>query len=141
MMKWLIRFGAALAIALCAAQLVPLAGSNPPQRNFPEAPVEVQALLRRSCNACHSNETVWPWYARVAPASFLITRDVKDGRKKLNLSTWDGYDETRKSRKKREIAREVGKGDMPPWFYVSLHPEAKLSAAERALIIKWAKQS
>ncbi|MGZ8464497.1 MAG: heme-binding domain-containing protein [Candidatus Binatia bacterium] len=140
MMKWLIRFGAALAIALCAAQLVPLARSNPAQRNFPEAPVEVQALLRRSCNACHSNETVWPWYARVAPASFLITRDVKDGRKKLNLSTWDGYDETRKSRKKKEIAREVGKGDMPPWFYVSLHPEAKLSAGERALIIKWAKQ-
>ncbi|MGZ8480233.1 MAG: heme-binding domain-containing protein [Candidatus Binatia bacterium] len=128
MMKWLIRFGAALAIALCAAQLVPLARSNPAQRNFPEAPVEVQALLRRSCNACHSNETVWPWYARVAPASFLITRDVKDGRKKLNLSTWDGYDKTRKSRKKKEIAREVGKGDMPPWFYVSLHPEAKLSA-------------
>jgi hypothetical protein len=141
MMKWLKRFGMALAIALCAAQLVPLARSNPAQRNFPEAPAEVQALMRRSCNDCHSNETRWPWYASVAPASFLIARDVKDGRRKLNLSTWDSYDEVRKARKKREIAKEVGRGDMPPWFYVPLHPETKLSAAERALIVKWAKQS
>ena len=97
--------------------------------------------MRRSCNACHSNETRWPWYASVAPASFLIARDVKDGRKKLNLSVWDSYDEVRKARKKKEIAKEVGSGDMPPWFYVPLHPEAKLSAEDRALIVKWAKQS
>lgn len=139
MMKWLTRFGMALGIALGAAQLVPLARSNPAQRNFPEAPVEVQALMRRSCNDCHSNETVWPWYARVAPASFLVTRDVKDGRKKLNLSIWDSYDEVRKSRKKKEIAKEVGRGDMPPWYYVPLHPKAKLSAAERELIVNWAR--
>jgi len=97
--------------------------------------------MRRSCNDCHSNETEWPWYARIAPVSFLVARDVKDCRKKLNLSIWDSYDELRKTRKKREIAKEVGRGEMPPWYYVPLHPEAKLSAAERALIIKWARQS
>ena len=141
MKKWLKRLGIALAIALGAAQLVPLARSNPSERSFPEAPAEVQALMRRSCNDCHSNETVWPWYARVAPASFVIARDVKDGRKKLNLSIWDHYDELRKTRKKREIAKEVARGDMPPWYYAPLHPEAKLTAEERALIVKWAKQS
>ena len=139
-MKWLIRFGTALAIALCAAQLVPVARSNPAQRNFPEAAVEVHALMRRSCHDCHSSETRWPWYASVAPVSFLVARNVKDGRRKLNLSTWDSYDEMRKARKKREIAEEIGRGEMPPWYYVSLHPGAKLSAAERVLIIKWAKQ-
>ena len=141
MMKWLKRFGIALALALFAAQFVPVARSNPVQRNFPEASAEVQALLRRSCNDCHSNETVWPWYARVAPASLLIARDVKDGRKKLNLSIWDSYDEVRKVRKKKEIAKEVGRGAMPPWYFVPVHPEAKLSAEERALLVKWAKQS
>ena len=61
-MKWLKRFGIALAIALGAAQFVPLvAKQSTSERNFPEAPAEVQALMRRSCNDCHSNETVWPW--------------------------------------------------------------------------------
>ena len=141
MMKWLNRLGVALAQVLLVAQFVPAGRSNPSERNFPDAPVEVQALMRRSCNDCHSNETVWPWYARIAPASFLIARDVKAGRKKLNLSIWGSYDELRKTRKKREIAKEVGGGDMPPWYYVPLHPEAKLSAEERELIVKWANQS
>ena len=73
--------------------------------------------------------------------SFLIGRDVKEGRKKLNLSIWDSYDDWRKARKKSEIAKEVGRGDMPPWYYVPLHPEAKLSPQERELIVNWAKRS
>lgn len=139
MMKWMKRIGIALAITLLAVQLVPVVRSNPMERNVPEAPAEVQVLIRRSCNDCHSNETMWPWYARVAPVSFLIARDVKDGRKKLNLSMWESYDDARRARKKREIAKEVKKGEMPPWYYVPLHPEAKLSAQERELIVKWAK--
>lgn len=140
MIKWIKRFVIALAIALLTAQMVPVARSNPPDRKFPEAAAEVQALLRRSCNDCHSHETQWPWYARVAPVSFLIARDVKEGRKKLNFSRWDSYDEPRIARKKKEIAKEVGKGNMPPWYYVPLHPAAKLSAEERELIVKWANQ-
>jgi len=141
MKKWLKRSAIVLALALVAVQFVPVRRGNPAERNFPEAPLEVQALLRRACNDCHSNETVWPWYSQIAPASFLIGRDVKDGRKKLNLSVWDSYDETRKTRIKKEIAKEVGQSDMPPWYYVPLHPAAKLSAAERELIVKWAKIS
>ncbi len=141
MTKWLKRFALALALALLVAQWIPVARSNPVERNFPDAPAEVQALMRRSCNACHSNETQWPWYAHVAPVSLLIGRDVKEGRKKLNLSIWDSYDDGRKARKKNEIAKEVKRGDMPPWYYLPLHPEAKLSPHDRELIVKWAKQS
>jgi hypothetical protein len=141
MTKWMKRFGIALAIALFAVQLVPVVRSNPMEHNFPEAPAQVQALMRRSCNDCHSNETQWPWYARVAPVSFLIVRDVKEGRKKLNVSVWNRYDDARRARKKREIAKEVERGNMPPWYYVPLHPEAKLSAQERELIVKWANRS
>jgi hypothetical protein len=141
MTKWMSRFAVGLAIALFAVQWIPVARSNPVERNFPAASLEVQALIRRSCNDCHSNETQWPWYSRVAPMSFLIARDVKEGRKKLNLSIWDSYDDGRKARKKSEIAKEVERRDMPPWYYVPLHPEAKLSPQERELIVNWAKQS
>jgi len=58
---------------------------------------EVKAILKASCYDCHSNETVWPWYSKTAPASFLISRDVNNGREHMNFSTWGEYE-------KREIA-------------------------------------
>lgn len=140
MLKWLKRVGVVLFIALLAAQLVPVMRNNPIERNYLEAPEGVQGLLRRSCNDCHSHETQWPWYARLAPASFLIARDVKEGRKKLNFSIWDSYDENRRARKKKEIAKEVGNATMPPWYYVPLHPQTKLSAEEQEQIVRWANQ-
>lgn len=141
MKKWLKRLGLAVAAALLVAQAVPLARSNPPERDFPAAPAAVRALLQRACNDCHSHETRWPWYSSVAPMSFLVARDVKEGRKELNFSRWDSYDPRRQERKKKDIAKEVGKGAMPPWFYLPLHPEARLSAEERELIVRWAKRS
>lgn len=140
MVKWLKRIGVGLIIALVVAQFVPVARSNPPERGNPAAPAEVQAVLQLACYDCHSNETVWPWYTQIAPASFLIANDVKEGRKELNFSLWDQYNDGRKARKKKEIAKQVEKGDMPPWYYTPLHPDTKLSAAERDLIVNWAKQ-
>jgi heme-binding protein len=71
----------------------------------------------------------------------LIANDVKKGRKEVNFSTWEQYDEGRRARKLKEIAKEVETGDMPLFYYLPLHPDAKLTAAERELIVKWAKQS
>lgn len=128
-------------VILIGIQFIPIDKSNPPERGAAVAPAEVQALLRRACFDCHSNETVWPWYSQIAPASLLIAQDVKKGRKEVNFSTWEKYDEKRKARKLKEIAKEVEKGDMPLFYYLPLHPDAKLSPAERDLIVKWAKQS
>jgi hypothetical protein len=138
--QWLKRIGVGLVALLVVLQFVPVERTNPPERGEPPGPAEVQALLRRSCFDCHSNETKWPWYGQIAPVSLLIARDVKDGRKKINFSTWGKYDESRKAKKLKEIAKEVGKGDMPLFYYLPLHPDAKLSATERELIAKWAKQ-
>jgi len=96
--------------------------------------------LRRACYDYHSNETVWPWYSRIAPISFLLANDVKEGRSELNFSTWETYNDQRRARKLKEIVREVESGDMPPWYYVSLHPDTKLSPAERQAIISWANR-
>jgi hypothetical protein len=140
MNKSLQRVGIVLIVILVALQLVPVDSTNPPPRAEPGAPAPVQELLKRSCYDCHSNETVWPWYSRIAPVSWLIARDVKKGRREVNFSVWDNYEEKRKARKLREIAKEVEKGDMPPRYYTPLHPQARLSATERELIVKWAKR-
>jgi hypothetical protein len=140
MQQWLKRIGVGLVALLTALQFVPLERSNPQERGEPPGPAEVQALLRRACFDCHSNETQWPWYSSIAPVSLLIARDVKNGRKEVNFSAWEKYDNRRKARKLQEIAKEVSKGDMPLFYYLPLHPEAKLTAAERDLIVKWAKQ-
>ncbi len=82
--KWTI---AVLIIALVAIQLVPVDRTNPPVETEVPATVEVRSILRRACYDCHSNETVWPWYTRIAPISLLVARDVHEGREALNLST------------------------------------------------------
>ncbi len=124
---------------LVLIQLVRPAQTNPPVTGVVQAPPEVMTLLKRSCWDCHSNESVWPWYAQVAPVSWLVARDVNGGRKHLNFSEWQGYEEGRKLKKLEEIAEEVEEGEMPMATYLPLHPEAKLTAAERSALVAWAK--
>ncbi len=138
--KWFKRIGWAILVVLAALQLVPVDQTNPPEKGRAMAPPEVEGILRRACYDCHSNETHWPWYSKVAPASLLIASDVKEGRREVNFSTWEKYDERRKKRKLVEIAKEVETGAMPPWYYAPLHPEAALSEQDRQIIIQWAKQ-
>ncbi len=140
-MKWIKKTAVFFVIAMVAMQFIPIDTSNPSDRGQPAAPPEVTAILRRACYNCHSNETSWPWYARLAPISFLLSSDVREGRKELNFSIWDRYDGRRKGRKLKEIIKQVKEGDMPPWYYVPVHPEAKLSDADRDAIMKWANQS
>lgn len=85
-----------------------------------------RALAVRACFDCHSNETRWPWYSHVAPASWLVRRDVEVGRQELNFSDWTGaYEE------EDESAESVIEGEMPPAAYRLLHSSARLSADER----------
>jgi hypothetical protein len=139
-MKWIKKIAIFLVIALVVMQLIPVERSNPSVRNQFAAPPEVETILRRACYDCHSNETRWPWYARVAPISFLLWRDVKEGRKELNFSIWDRYEQRRKARKLKEIVKEVEEGDMPPWYYIPVHADAMLSQGDREAIAKWAKR-
>jgi hypothetical protein len=130
MRKKLLRRGLlALAALLLVIQVLPFGRprTNPPVTAEPawDSP-ETRALAVRACFDCHSNETRWPWYAWVAPASWLVTKDVAAGRKHLNLSEWD-----REQRHADDAAEELRSGEMPLWFYVPLHPGAHLSPAEK----------
>lgn len=139
-MGWTKKIFIVLVIGLFAMQFIPVERSNPSDRGQRAAPPEVETILRRACYDCHSNETRWRWYARIAPISFLLARDVKEGRRELNFSIWDRYEQRRKARKLKEIVKEVEEGDMPPWYYIPVHPDAKLSQGDREAIVKWAKQ-
>ena len=109
------------AVGLCvpfiAIQFVPMNRTNPPvQADFRGSP-EVVSVLRRACYDCHSNETVWPWYSRVAPVSWVIGRDVHEGRAALNFSTWNRLSANKQAEAVRESWEEVAEGKMPTWFY------------------------
>ena len=136
-----IKLIAALAvIALIIAQFVPVDRSNPPITADLNAPPEVNAILRRACYDCHSNETRWPWYTDIAPASWLMAYDVHEGRHSLNYSNWGKLDEGVRSRLLRLTQRDVNGGRMPPWFYVyPLHMEARLSDSDRPHVSDWAE--
>jgi hypothetical protein len=140
MKKWMVRVGMVLLIALVAIQFVPVERTNPPvESDVPTAP-ELKTVLRRSCYDCHSNETRWPWYSYVAPVSWLLANDVKEGRREVNFSVWNQFTGSRRARKFKEIVEQVEQGKMPQWYYVLVHPEAKLSDGDKEMIIKWAKR-
>jgi len=131
--RLLLAVGALLALA----QVVPLARTNPPVESEVEAPPGARAVLERSCYDCHSNRTRWPWYAWVAPASWLVTHDVSEGREHMNFSTWNRYDAGERADHLEGIAEMVEQGEMPPWFYLPLHPDARLSEADVAALHAW----
>ena len=128
------------AVLLLALQTVTCSRTNP--AIVAQAPVspEVSGLLRKACFDCHSNESVWPWYSRVAPVSWLVWSDVAEGRQHLNFSEWPS--EPAKQRKHlKSIRDEIQGGDMPLWFYLPLHSAARLSSTEKQTILDWAKQT
>ena len=127
------------ALTFLVAQAIPVKRDNPPAEGEISAPPAVQALLKRSCYDCHSNQTRWPWYARIAPVSWLVAHDVHEGREHLNFSTWGRYSADERREHVEEIRENVEEGEMPLWFYLPLHPEAKLTAADVERIARWTR--
>ena len=128
-------WGAVIAVALFSAiQLVPYGRdhANPPVVQEPkwDSP-QTRELAVRTCFNCHSNETEWPWYSNIAPVSWLLYRDVVNGREQLNFSEWN-----RIQREARQAPQKIEKGEMPQWYYIPLHPEANLSADEKQKLIQ-----
>ena len=96
------------------------------------------SVFKRSCYDCHSNETEWPWYSYIAPVSWLVSSDVKDGRLHLNFSKWGNFSRKDIVKLKEEIWEEIERGKMPLGKYIFMHPEAELDHKEKDLIKEWA---
>lgn len=133
-------FGA-LLVAFLAIQLVPVDRTNPPVETEVAASGEVRSVLRRACYDCHSNETVWPWYSGIAPVSWQIVRDVREGQEALNYSTWNRLPAEEQAEWVYETWEEVAEGVMPPRPYLVLHPEARLTNDDRRILQQWADVS
>lgn len=133
---------ALLAIFL-AIQFVPVHRTNPAfdvaaslERSMP-VPASVKAILDRSCRDCHSNETRWPGYGYVAPMSWLLVRDVDEGRDHLNFSEWGASDADTQRDSLIEICRQVRRGNMPLNRYTWIHSSAKLTADDVKTLCEW----
>jgi hypothetical protein len=142
-LKWIL---VALVAGFASLQL-----ANPPRTNPPVAPghdlmatnpppPEIAALLRVACYDCHSDETKWPWYSRVAPVSWLVANDVTRGRERLNFSEWPRELPQRAAKCLERMSEEVDYKDMPPAKYTLMHPEARLTADQRQQLMHWADQ-
>ena len=99
-----------------------------------DLPVDARAVLIAKCADCHSNETRWPLYARVAPGSWLIEKDIAEGRKHMNLSLWSELSTDQQGVLKAEIAHQAKVGTMPPVQYRLVHWGATLSTADVKLL-------
>jgi hypothetical protein len=130
-MRWLNRGLIAMLGLLLVAQLVPYGRdhTNPPVVAEPLwDSSQTRELAVRACFDCHSNETVWPWYSNIAPLSWLVQRDVDEGREELNFSEWN------RPQKGDEAAETVREGSMPPRSYLLTHPDARLTDVEMAML-------
>jgi len=144
-MPRIFRFAIFLGVALFAATLTGLAlrpELPPPVRPlFEGADIDnpTMALFRRGCQNCHSNNTQWPWYSRIPPASWLIEKDVNDARRHVNFSSWDSYSLNQQEELLTRIGSAVRTGRMPLARYILLHHEAVLTLLERERIYEWSR--
>ncbi len=126
-------------VVAAAIQIVPIRRDNPQVTGpLTTAPADVLSTLHRACYNCHSHETIWPWYSYLAPASWLVARDVHEGRRHLDFSAWSEYSPAVRLKKLSGISTLVQEQDMPPWFYLPLHAEARLSPDDIMLLSMWA---
>ncbi len=99
--------------------------TNPPvERQVDWDSPQTKELFYRACADCHSNETKWPWYSKIPPASWLVVHDVNEGREKFNISAQDMGEAD-------DAAEAVLEGEMPMKIYTVMHPEARLTDAQR----------
>lgn len=137
-LKWIIP---ALIVIFAALQFFNPSHANPPvvvdfiATNSP--PPQIAAMLHAACYDCHSHETRWPWYSRVAPVSWLIANDVNEGRDNLDLSDWPADDLMRCAKKMGDMSEQIGFGDMPMKKYTVIHANARLTEAEKKQLMDW----
>jgi hypothetical protein len=131
-----------LAGTLILLQFIKIEVPPPPKASKSDeikAPKEVMKILKRSCYDCHSNQTKWPWYSKIAPISWEVNSHVKNGRAWLNFSIWEKYPKEKKKKLYQGIEKSIT-WQMPPSDYLLIHKDARLSKKQRDLIKKWAQK-
>ena len=127
-------------VVVALIQFIPVNRVNKPVEakadfvNVFQTPGNVRQVLKQACYDCHSNETVYPDYAYVAPVSWSIQNHIKTGRKHLNLSEWGNLNKDLKKNMLENSAKSVKNYSMPMNAYITKHPAANLTKAQRVLL-------
>lgn len=109
-------------------------------RNY-AVPSQVLTILKKACYDCHSNNTSYPWYAKVQPFRLMLDRHVKNGKKELNFSEYGGYTAKRQYNKFMSIGESIEDGSMPLKSYRWMHSGARLTQEEKAKMLKWVEDT
>jgi hypothetical protein len=103
-----------------------------------DVPANVQDIMKRACNDCHSNNTNYPWYSNIQPMAWWLQHHVNEGKRELNFSEFAAYAPKRQHKKLEEVIDQVKKGEMPLDSYLWMHKDAKLSKDEKEALLVWA---
>lgn len=134
-----------VVIGFIAIQFFGIYKTNPPivETETLEAavavPPDISLILGRSCNDCHSNKTIYPWYTTIQPGGWFMKGHIDDGRNELNFSKFNTFEKKKKIRKLEEVCSEVESAQMPLPSYLWIHRDAVLSESERKAICDWTK--
>ena len=129
-----------LLVAFIILQFFRIDKTNPPVDkkmdflSIKKTPENVAQLVKSACYDCHSNETVYPWYAKVQPFGWFLKDHIDEGRRELNFSTFASYEPRRQAKKLDEAAEQIENGGMPLESYTLIHKEAKLTAEQKKLL-------
>lgn len=136
----------ALLVFLIAIQIFQPKRTNPPVvpakslAAHVNVPATVYSALLRSCGDCHTNQTYWPWYSHIAPLSWVITDDVNQGRRHMNLQDWEAQTDPKQANDRLiDICQEVQKNGMPPFSYRLTHKANKLNPQEIVAVCNWSQ--
>ncbi len=135
-----------LVVLLLLSQFIPMDKTNPPVKpgqdffQLTTAPAEIANLVKGACYDCHSHNTKWPWYTNISPVNFWIRGHIRGGRQHLNFSEWASYPLDKQKHKMEEAFEEIEEEHMPLKSYTWLHPEAKLSKAQRDQLVAFFKE-
>jgi Haem-binding domain len=133
-------------VIFCGVIFLLLQLTNPPRTNPPvksdliatlHPPAPVAASLVAACYDCHSNQTKWRWYAHIAPVSWLIANDVKEGRDALNLSEWPVDDADTAADQLDGMSKKITYNKMPPQKYTAIHADARFTPEQRKALVDW----
>ena len=129
-------------LILAVFQLIQVEQLNPTYNKSDEikVPKEVMSIFKRACYDCHSNETIWPWYGKIAPISWSVARNVRYGRAYVNFSIWETYSTKEKDKILTNIYRTMSKA-MPPQSYIDWHDKAKVTPEDIKLIKDWTEKA
>ena len=100
-------------------------------------PDSVQMILKRACYDCHSNNTIYPFYAYIQPIGWLLNSHIKEGKSQLNFSDFGSLSKRRQASKLKSIANQIKDESMPLPAYIVLHKNASLRKTDKDLIINW----